>query len=661
MNQLVIIERLKEQINGRKVIGCVFYTFNFEVTFFENYLLPVFLPHVPFSDNEIQNKILWRQYARSLPPVTVYCDFHAKGPDAPSLDYKVIPIDLKRNEGRKPCFHPKISFILLEDWSMIVLIGSCNLSKGGWCTNKEVVSVIELKNKIYLPHDYKLNLKKFFEAVFGLSGEKEYSLAEKKVNEFLKSSLYTDEGENRIDFYNPFLINFTRKLHQIWALNNEEPFEHIEIISPYITQGDSIIIETFKYVEKGNLLLTTPYSEINTADITEKNYKKFEETGITWAKFIEPGKEKGFRFNHSKIYRFKGNKYMHTILGSVNFTEAAWNGVKNNGNVESAVIYTEPAENWKPWLTPDDNHDIEFAEKQGDETASDTRKDAPNISFVLDWYNKTLSYHLKATGEVSGKVLLDGDTGTILQKGKKIIIDLTPEWIEILSLNSIIRIRYNGEIFYFYPEQIGIESKPLSLQLKMTDQELLKLWKNISIKDEKKSQISDLIETYIREKTDKEGDLIDDESNTKRTINLMASHISALINLEKIIYNIPPLVREYDAAKELFNYYLYTHNVDTLKGYREMLLSMYKDEDLLPGFYWVLLEIIKKDFYNKKKNNDFFKSVRGDIGEFKLAHAATIKNIDDEIETVKIDLKGLKNFDNKLIKWITIELKKNVS
>jgi len=661
MKQLVIIEKLKEQINGKKVIAGVFYTFNFEVTFFENYLLPMFLPNVPFSDNEIQNKILWRQYAGKLPPVTVYCDFHAKGPDAPSLDYKVITIDIKTNKGKKPCFHPKISFILLEDWSMIVLIGSCNLTKGGWCTNKEVVSIIKLENRINLPHDYKFNLKKFFEAVFDLPDQEEYSKAEKKVHEFLKSSLYTDEKETQIDFYNPFAIHFTKKMNQLWSLNEGEPFEHVEIISPYITQGESIIRETFKYVEKGNLLLTTPYCEINTADISENNYKKFEEIGITWAKFIEPGKEKGFRFNHSKIYRFKGNKYMHTILGSVNFTEAAWNGVKNKGNVESAVIYTESAENWKPWLTLDSNPDIEFSDNQGDETASDSRKDAPNISFILDWYNNTLSYHLKETGEVSGKVLLDGDTGTILQKGK-VTINLTSEWLEILSLNSTIRIRYNGEIFYFYPEQIGIESRPLSIQLKITDQELLNLWKNISIKDEKKSQISDLIEAYIREKTDKEGDLIEVESNTKRTLNLMASHISALINLEEIIFNPPSLVRDYDAAKELFNYYLYTHNVDTLKGYREMLLAMYKDGDLLPGFYWLLLEIIKKDFYNIKDNNAFLKSIRGDMSGPKSAHNSTIKNIEDEIEIVKTDLKGLKNFDNKIIKWITTELtKKNVS
>jgi len=660
MNQLVIIEKLKEQINGKKVIAAVFYTFNFEVTFFENYLLPAFLPNVPFSDNEIQNKILWRHYAKSLPPVTVYCDFHAKGPDAPSLDYRVIPIDIKRNEGRKPCFHPKISFVLLEDWTMIVLTGSCNLTTGGWCTNKEAVSVIDLKNKIYLPHDYKFNLKKFFEAVFGLSNQKEYSKAEAKVHEFLKSSLYTDEGDTQVDFYDPFTVHFPKKLNQICTLNEEKSFDQVEIISPYITQGESIIRETLKYVEKGNLLITTPYSELNTADITEENYKRFEETGITWAKFIEPGKEKGFRFNHSKIYRFKGNKYMHTILGSVNFTEAAWDGVKNNGNIESAVIYTEPVENWKPWLTADDNHDIEFADNQGDETVSEVRKDAPNISFVLDWYNKTLSYYLKESGEVSGKVLFDGDTGTLLQKGK-VTINLTPEWLEILSLNSTIRIRYNGDIFYFYPEQVGIENKPLSIRLKMTDQELLKLWENISIKDENKSQISDLIETYIREKTDKEGDLIDDDSKTKRTINLMAAHISALINLEEIIYNTPPFVREYDAAKELFNYYLYTHNVDTLKGYREMLLAMYKDGDLLPGFYWLLLEIIKKDFYNMKKNTAFLKSVRGDMSDLKAAHTSIIKNIDDEIKTVKIDLNGLKNFDSKIIKWITTELIKNVS
>ena len=95
MEQNVIIEKLKEVITGRKVTAAAFYTFNFDSRFFENYLLPLFLPHVNFSEIEIQNSILWRKYVNDLPPITVYCDFHAKSKDAPTLNYHVRTIDIK--------------------------------------------------------------------------------------------------------------------------------------------------------------------------------------------------------------------------------------------------------------------------------------------------------------------------------------------------------------------------------------------------------------------------------------------------------------------------------------------------------------------------------------------------------------------------------------
>ncbi len=99
MEQYVIIEKLKDLIKQRRVVAALFYTFNFDPKFFENYILTLFLPDVNFSDIEIQNTIFWRKYAAELPPVTVYCDFHAKSTDAPSLGYTVKSIDIKTKNG----------------------------------------------------------------------------------------------------------------------------------------------------------------------------------------------------------------------------------------------------------------------------------------------------------------------------------------------------------------------------------------------------------------------------------------------------------------------------------------------------------------------------------------------------------------------------------
>ncbi len=41
MEQFILKEKLKEQIGNRKVIAALFYTFNFDPKFFENYIMPL--------------------------------------------------------------------------------------------------------------------------------------------------------------------------------------------------------------------------------------------------------------------------------------------------------------------------------------------------------------------------------------------------------------------------------------------------------------------------------------------------------------------------------------------------------------------------------------------------------------------------------------------
>jgi len=81
MKQTLLKDEITSFIKGKKVKAAVFLSYNFDVDFFENYLLPLLVPF-DFTDNKIQNALLWRTYATHLPPVTVICDYHAKGPNA---------------------------------------------------------------------------------------------------------------------------------------------------------------------------------------------------------------------------------------------------------------------------------------------------------------------------------------------------------------------------------------------------------------------------------------------------------------------------------------------------------------------------------------------------------------------------------------------------
>ena len=655
MKQYVIIEKLKEIIseNDRKVIASIFYTYQFDAKFFENYILTTFLPNVNFSDHEIQNTILWRKYAIDLPPVTVYCDFHAKGSEAPNINYTVRTIDLPTIDGKKACFHPKVSFILLDDWSLIVLNGSNNLTEGGWCKNREIVSIKELKNGKFFPYYQKHQLWGFLKDTNKLSGQ-EYSDAESNVHGFFAQRKYTDYSD--FQFYHSYRGAFSSFLEKILEENEEVLFEYIEIISPYLSPELNLIKELKEMVNADNIFINTPYKASNEADITKQNYYAYENEGIKWSKFRDKEEEKGFRFNHSKIYRLKTSQNLFTIIGSVNFTQAAWRGRNKNGNLETAIVIKEPIAKWESWLEEYYNKDIIFSSEQGDETNHDGRFDAPDLQFELDWREKTLKYRNLVKFSFNGRIVFS--SRNIELKTKINSINLDEKIIDELANNPTIRVKqfFTQKEFFYFPIQKGYESKPLPQKLRLKDNELIELWEHVSIKEKKKSEISELIEKFILSKLDKEGSIKADSKHVKSTLNMMASHISALIRLNSRIFKTPRLKRDNKSAKNLLDYYLFMSNIDTLTGYRNLLQEMYEKKLLLPGVYWFLLNLLVIDFYNISKIRKFYSAINESYDGLKARVDGIINSINNSSLMLRKELKE-DGVNMELLKWIKANIK----
>ena len=654
MEPQVIIEKLKSSIAGRKIIAAVFYTFNFDARFFENYLLPIFLPDVNFSEIEIQNRILWRRYARELPPLTVYCDFHAKSNDAPSLAYDIKAIDLKTKNGKKPCFHPKNTFILLEDWSLLVMTGSNNLSVGGWCTNVEGVSLIEMKNDNYFPYLLKSEIRQFITGL-RFANEMEPTQAEQLLEQFLNQRKHTDKADHR--FYNSITKKFDALFSELLKENNEQPFKRIEIISPYFSKKTELINGTIPFSEGHKLFVLTPFNATNYVDITKETYDNFENEGVVWSRLLHTDDDKVFRFNHSKIYRLKGETKMYTIIGSANYSNAGWRGYKQDGNIESAIIYIEDVSIWKNWLVEYNNPDIQFAQQNGDEASFEQRFDVPDLSFTLDWFNRKLIYTNLKRANFKGIIMLPGKNHEFVT-GKNIEIQLNESQINSLADNSIIKVHEYGTLreFYFFPFNLNIESKPYSSKLKLNDRELIELWQQVSAKEQDKNEIGDLLERYISSRLDKEGELLDKKTISKSTLNMMASHINALIKLSERLFTIPQKVKEYEKSKELIDYYLFTNNIDTIVGYRNLLKEMLKEKAILPGVAWFLFNLLAYDCYNLAKISRTYKQLNGSTVGLK----AKVENVRLEIQNEMKPLKKAINADkiNKnLFDWVLAQIK----
>jgi hypothetical protein len=599
MERFVIIEKLKELIGSRSVTAAVFYTFNFDSRFFENYLLPVFVPNAPFSEIEIQNNILWRKYASVLPPVTVYCDFHAKSNDAPTLGYTIRTIDLKTLNGIKPCFHPKNSLILLDDWTLIVMTGSANLSVGGWCTNVEGISIFEMRNGIWFPYSLKHALWNFMLEINNLSGH-EYSKAEKEIENFFSQRKHTPYSDKR--FYYSTSGNIARLFSELKTENTGMPFARIEVISPYISPSPDFIKITTE-LSNDNLIYTlTPYNATNVAEVTLESYNTLQAAGIVWSRLLNGDDDKIFRFNHSKIYRLKGELKMFIIIGSANYTEAGWKGFKKNGNIESAVVYTEPVTNWQDWLIAYNNPEIQFSANNGDESDPEQRHDAPDLQFSLDWLEKKLIYNHAQTSKFSGKIILTGNNYEI-KSGNNIEVLLNDIQVDALAENSVIKVRQytTQHEFYFFPILLNNESRPYSSKLKLNDRELIELWQKVSVRERNKNEIIELLDRFISLRLDSEGDLLNKPLRSKSTLNMIASHIYALISLERRLFDLPSRVGEYAKSKEMIDYYLFTNNLDTLTGYRNLLKEMLQEGVILPGVMWFLLNLLLLEFYDHHK------------------------------------------------------------
>ena len=663
MEQYVIIEKLKDLIKQRRVVAALFYTFNFDPKFFENYILTLFLPDVNFSDIEIQNTIFWRKYAAELPPVTVYCDFHAKSTDAPSLGYTVKSIDIKTKNGIKPCFHPKNSFLLLEDMTLLVVTGSNNLSVSGWCMNIEGISIFEMKNGAYFPYRLKHELWDFIYGVsalyksgFQIAEDKSNKdkTAEDKINEFFRQRKHT--GQTDISYYNSISGNVSKLLSDLISKNNNAPFQRIEVISSYFTSNIEFVRESLKYTKEGSINALVPYSASNLAGITKEIYNDFQAEGVVWSRMISRNDDKAFRLNHAKIYRLKGETSMFTIIGSVNYTEAGWHGYKLDGNVESAVVHAEPVDHWKDWLTGYDNPDIQFPVSSSDETADDQRYDVPDLRFIIDWLKKQLIYDNPDRVAFNGIIMLAGKNYELII-GKDISIPLNEDQLSFLSDNSIIKVheyRTQHE-YYFYPLHRNIENKSYSTKLKLNDRELIELWQQVSIKEKDKNEISDLLEKFILSRLDNEGELKDGEIRSKSTLNMIASHVNALIKLDERLFQQVSRVGDYKKTKELLDYYLFTNNLDTLTGYRNLLKEMIQEKAILPAVAWFLLKLLSLNFYDASKVLKAYSSLRSTLDGLKDKIETIQKEIGDEVKILKKSINP-GEINEKLYKWITDQI-----
>jgi len=666
MEKFILAEKLKEEIGGQKVRAAVFHSFTFDPEFFENYLLPLFLPDVEFGDNKIQNTILWRKFQSELPEVTVYCDFHAKAQKGINLDYLVRQIDVKRVNGCKPCYHPKHSFIVLQDWSLLVISGSNNLTESGWCSNLEGVNFFRFKNKENFPRELKDGFKDFCRSVRLHFFDEQFnepnslSKADNILDGFFRFTLYTDKEEaiyfDTLSKARGNSQSFDAFLEYIKnELNDGVPFKKVEVISPYLSTGPAMFQKLANITGADDICLSIPFGNTDDVEMDERLFKQVIDLGFKWKVIKGMNLVKGYRFNHSKMYHLLGEEKVFTIVGSVNFTDMAWKGVRNGGNFESAVLYQSDASEWSDMLENYSHDHLKFTGEKEDNHSADIREDVFKMDFVIDWNSAepTLTIINHDEANQRGKIIMDDPPDISINISKT--VKFNKDQLTYFSNTPLIKVRpSNTEVFfYYYPIHKNIENKPLPANLNLNDSELLMLWMELEEQKSKESTLR-IIDKFIERITDESGDILGEElKKSNSTLNLMATHLSGIINLNKKVFAEKTTEKGKEALRKMREYYLFTDNVDTIKGYRGLIEKMYKDNKLNVGFYWLLLNIIDKYFYCK-----YLKDIKCDQNRIENANAVR-KMLKHQINDLANKMKD-GSVTDKHLKWVNEILEDDV-
>jgi len=661
----ILKNRLRELIADRKVIGALFYSFNFDPKFFENYVMPLLVPGQTFINNSITNNILWRKLYKDnlVPPITVYFDQDAKSTDnGPYLDYQLVPVNMPMVGKNKGNFHPKHSFILLKNedrtLELIIITGSNNLTQSGWCENVECIGEHTLINGQEFPYNFRKGIKEFIETVSNISNKKR-TISEELIINYLKKIGYTKERD--FYFYHSYSSSFQQFLNEYVLI--DESINQVEIISPYLKKTPSLL----DICKERNIRIKiqAPFKD-DYCLLDKEVFNKYKEAGIKW---YYPDNDS--RNNHSKVYRFYGSKKVYTIIGSVNLTEPAWIGFipkpKQIYNIESAILYVEKEEVHAHLFTKEiKDLNIRFIPTSTTAENWHERIEIPEINFTINWLNKTLHWICKAKNTC--KLHLSATEIHFLNGVGK--VDLSQLKYANAIIDSIARkpilkiieeLEDSEQIHYYYANQIGFENRPLEFRLSASD--IIDAWELLG---KENTELSDWLVNRLELATnllqDESGKLLADKTLNKSLLNEMARHFYGLVKLEEFIFDENFLKKNRPIQSTQYNnirYYLTCDNVDTLYSYIKDLGKLHESGSIMAVYYWLLLNIILTNFYENKNLPKLLKNLYSEkINRNELK--STIINIANEI---KLEIKKLEkklDLDKRKIEWgISILKEKN--
>jgi hypothetical protein len=388
--QAVLSEHFQARLKDRRLVAAIFTTFQFEPSFFETEVLPVFLD-IPLSHAPAIRIVQLDDALRTVPGrIAVYYDQHGLIADGGSAKLDVGRYPIRHPTG---IFHPKNVIALVEAVepnddghrarALLCACSSANLTRAGWWENVECAHVEEIQQGEHTLLGE--SLARYLDALTGAAeGRRADSevrathIAAQEIRDFLRSTTAREQrsidGRLLTHFHDGRvgLLDFIDEAAGRWLRGL-----CLEVISPYFdSAGESgplaSMIERF---DPPAVRVYLPRNERGEALCSAELFAWVRDHA-SWGALareltrLGKGEDAKNRTVHAKVYRFfepkRGGREI-LYVGSANLTTAAHRTTGRGGNWETGFLVevtTRPRPDW--WLSIETKRPPAFAPRDED-------------------------------------------------------------------------------------------------------------------------------------------------------------------------------------------------------------------------------------------------------------------------------------------------------
>lgn len=288
------------------------------------------------------------------------------------LRYRIVPI--RMSNGR---FHPKLIFATGES-SAHLIIGSGNLTYGGWMENGEIWTEVLDSDKFSGSFN---KIKEFVEKVADSfpAGDKILSFVDECFSDNYKWVNTLSDNSN-------IYYKFTKEkplFYQIKDLiGSNEKFDRIDIISPYYDDKGRAIKDFETSFKCNNIHFYIPKKSSNITKNILGNIKQKHKINSTYYTHDE-NNQLGEKFVHAKIYAFIKGAVAKVFIGSANCSYSALLAPEQYGNSELIVFHEMSLKAYQEQVFTDlqiDNQLPEFLQTNEEDNKKQKDPGSINIS-----------------------------------------------------------------------------------------------------------------------------------------------------------------------------------------------------------------------------------------------------------------------------------------